>query len=438
MSDRVPFDRAKPAETLQRASRLIEQVTAQLPISQTVVPLADTFDWLLDDVSTEEQWEEARKAFERKFAQRWHIVSGHALSQDPRKVSARVLTNADYDPFRGAQPWGVELTHTFRAALAEIGPVATEATRVLPVDKRMRAFARGMNTQTGRRVLPLISYAPLVESEWQAIIEKLDEIVELTLAFEGALVVWLIGGFARDVEGMVQLRPQLSIPPPTSGTRVKPLHVLLGTAYEEQCPTLISLAQAAYGTEIRPSDSLIKETPWHRVVVQFDVTVDDYELLNLNRLSDADRQIARQVMYLDREARGQHVLEGIVHDVPRPWKRRESVPQAPPPPPPASKTRVLPPLSALQAASQPSAPAASQPANAERLRQDAEEMRRKGMATIATNPAIAQKYLLASTVLDNTSVDVWLTLVDLATSEKQRESFRREAAKVLRRQHRNG
>ena len=35
------------------------------------------------------------------------------------------------------------------------------------------------------------------------------------------------------------------------------------------------------------------------------------------------------------------------------------------------------------------------------------------------------------------SVDVWLTLVELATNDKQRESFRREAEKVMRRQHRD-
>ena len=69
------------------------------------------------------------------------------------------------------------------------------------------------------------------------------------------------------------------------------------------------------------------------------------------------------------------------------------------------------------------------------LYQDAEELRRKGMAVLQQDPALAQKYLLASTVLDNTSVDVWLKLVDLATNERQRDTFRREAEKVLRRQH---
>ncbi len=68
------------------------------------------------------------------------------------------------------------------------------------------------------------------------------------------------------------------------------------------------------------------------------------------------------------------------------------------------------------------------------LCQDAEQLRRKGMAVLQQDPAVAQKYLLASTVLDNSSVDVWLTLIDLATTDRQKVTFRREAEKVLRRQ----
>jgi hypothetical protein len=71
------------------------------------------------------------------------------------------------------------------------------------------------------------------------------------------------------------------------------------------------------------------------------------------------------------------------------------------------------------------------------VRRDAAGLRRKGMAAVKTDPAVAQKYLLASTILENNSVDVWLTLVDIAVNDKQRESFRREAEKVLRRQHRD-
>jgi hypothetical protein len=56
------------------------------------------------------------------------------------------------------------------------------------------------------------------------------------------------------------------------------------------------------------------------------------------------------------------------------------------------------------------------------------------MAVLQQDPAAAQKYLLASTVLDNSSLDVWLTLIELATTDRQKATFRREAEKVLRRQ----
>jgi len=108
----------------------------------------------------------------------------------------------------------------------------------------------------------------------------------------------------------------------------------------------------------------------------------------------------------------------------------------PPAEPAPTETTLLPPRPALQAVDQPPA-AAVTPPDARSLRQDAEKLRRKGMAAVKTDPAIAQKYLLASTILENNSVDVWLTLVEIAATDKQRESFRREAEKVMRRQHNN-
>jgi hypothetical protein len=71
------------------------------------------------------------------------------------------------------------------------------------------------------------------------------------------------------------------------------------------------------------------------------------------------------------------------------------------------------------------------------LRQDAELLRQKGMAAVSADTELARKYLLASTILENTSVDVWLTLVDIAPSENQKASFRREAEKVLERQRKD-
>jgi hypothetical protein len=284
--------------------------------------------------------------------------------------------------------------------------------------------------------LPVLSYAPFQESEWHAIISKMDELIDLALRFEGAVVVWLIGGFARDVEGKLQLRPQISFEPPGSGIRVKPLHILLGTDYEEQCPSLIPLVRSVEGASARPSDALIADTPWHRLFVQLDVAVDDYILLNLDRMSSVEREIAEKIVYSN-DLPEQHVLEGAVARVPRPWQRDVSPPPAAEPlAPAASETTLLPPRPALQAASQPPVEPTTPP-DAASLPRDAEGLRQKGMAAVKTDPAIAQKYLLASTILENNSVDVWLTLVNIATNDKQRESFRREAEKVLRRQRRN-
>ena len=435
MSTKDSSDQVDAFDALRDAMHQIEQCTVRFPISQLVAPLADTFDWLLDEDSVEERWLRKRQAFEVRFGERWRAVSNRALGQGARQVSDRALLDSSYDPLGGTRSWGIELTRVFRAALAEVDLAKEEAPRVLPGSERMRAFARVTKMQNGKYVLPVMSYGPLLESEWNAVLDKLNDIVELALRFEGAVVVWLVGGFFRDLDGRLKLNPQVSLPPPTHGTRVKPLYILLGTAYEEQCPTLIPLVRDVRAAEERPSDELLAKPSWDRVVVQIDVSVPDYQLFNLERLGEAEREIARRVLYLDQEPREAHVLKGQVHEVPRPWKRL--VPEPKVPKDAVLETRILTPQAALEAAREPPVAAAPvEPQDAAGLHRDAEELRRKGMATVATNPAIAQKYLLASTVLENNSVDVWLMLVEIATSDKQKESFRQEAEKVLRRQHR--
>jgi hypothetical protein len=435
MSDRNPASQTDLLNALREVDETIASISMQFPISQIASPWADVLDWLLDDVSTEEQWQRRQETFRLKFGERWQAVSSRALNPDPRLVSDQILESGSYDPLDGARPWGGELTRACRAAFAELDTVGDEATRVFALDERTRAFVRAVHAQAGKLVLPALSYAPLLDSEWQTILDRLNEVIQLALLFEGAAVVWLIGGFYRDVNGRLTLHPQLSLAPPSSGTRVKPVHVLLGTAYEEQCPSLIPIVRAARGTRTRPSDALIAESPWHRVVVQLDVATDDYELLNLSRLSDNERDMGRKVMYMEQDGRLPPVLTGVVDDVPRPWQYTEETATGGPLSQPQATTRELPPLPATEAASSspPSAPVV-RPPRTPNLRKDAEELRRKGMAIVATSPAVAQKYLLASTVLDNTSVDVWLKLVDLASSPRQKEAFRREAEKALRRQ----
>lgn len=424
MSSLPNLDAASPTHSLHHAKEVIDASTTRFPVSQILAPLSDLFDWLLDDVSTEEYWLAQLNELRQQYRPRWERIAERALGQQPRRVSDQALRDPDFDPLNGLEPWGQELTQTLRAVLGDIEEFGEEAVGVLPSTERARAFARAVRTQTGSQVAAVFSYAPLRESEWRAILSQINQLVDLTLRFEGAVLAWLIGGFARDPEGRLQLRPQVSLSPPPSGTRVKPLRMMLGTAYEEQCPSLIPLVRAAEGATTRPSDSILTPTRWHRLVIQLDVPVEEYVLLSLERLRIAEREITRQVMYLDQRPRPLHVVEGAVRAVPRPWQGT-GLPEDLQ----TMDTAPLPrqPMNALQNV-EVALPDASG------LRQDAEQLRQKGMAALETDPTLAQKYLLASTVLENSSVDVWLTLVDITTNEKQKASFRREAEKVLQRQ----
>jgi hypothetical protein len=437
MSEVTGLGQVQQSDPLLTVSRTIDTVTSLLPISQLVVPLAGALDWLLDEGVLDQLWQEQRRSFQARFAERWRAVAVRALGENPRLVSDEVLHSADHDLLGGAQPWGVELTRAFRAALAEMKPVVGEVTGVLPASGKMRAFARAMSVHSSSLILPVISYSPLLEGEWQTVLDNLNEIVELALGFEGAALVWMIGGFYRDVNGRLLLKPQIALPPPQTGTRVKPLYVLLGTAYEEQCPSLIPYVQRTWPRQSHLSANLIRQTPWHRVVVQLSIPADDFELFGLSRLGETEREISRKVMYLDQQPRLQHVVTGTAHEVPRPYVYPET-PVAEPVRTPPANTNHLPSRPAVETTLEPGELGMTTPgllgAN---LHDDAEELRRKGMWFMDSDPPLAQKYLLASTVLENTSVDVWLKLVDLATNPKQKEAFRREAEKALRRQQPN-
>jgi hypothetical protein len=179
-------------------------------------------------------------------------------------------------------------------------------------------------------------------------------------------------------------------------------------------------------------------------VVQLDVPGEDYVLLNLEQLTAVEREMARRVLSLDQRPRAPHEIEGDVREVPRPWQRAGPAPEpiTPAPEPVGEHTPtqdVEEADSVVDAGKEPAqalAGAVDAPRSSmtETLARDAEALRLKGLAAAQSDPALARKYLLASTVLENNSVDVWLTLVDLAPSERQKTSFRREAEKVLRRQ----
>lgn len=427
MSSDPNLDAAGPTRTLQHVREVIEAAVSRFPVSQVLVPLSELFDWLLDDVSTEEYWLAKLNECRQQYRPHWERIAERALGQQPRRVSDQALRDPAFDPLGGVEPWGQELTQVLRAVLADLEELGEEAVGVLPGSERGRAFARSVRTQTGSQVVAVFSCAPLRDSEWRAILSQINELTDLALRFEGAVLAWLIGGFARDPEGRLQLRPQVSLSPPPSGTRVKPLRVMLGTAYEEQCPSLIPIVRAAEGAAPRPSDPLLTGTRWHRLVIQLDVPVEEYVLLSLERLRHTEREITRQVMYLDQRPRPPHAVEGVVRAVARPWQGT-GLPQDLR----AMETAPLP----RQEPRPPSSVDAAAP-DTSALRQDAEQLRQKGMAVLDTDPVLAQKYLLASTILENSSVDVWLTLVDLASNEKQKASFRREAEKVLQRQRQN-
>jgi hypothetical protein len=424
MSGLPNLDAADPTRAYYHAQQVIDTTTSRFPVSQVIWHLSDLFDWLLDEVSTKEYWLQKLDTCRQQYRPKWESIAERALGQQPRRISNQALRDPEFDPLNGSEPWGQELTQALRAVLADLEELGEEAIGALPSNDRARAFARAVRTQTGNQVVAVCSYAPLRDSEWRAILDQINGLIHLALRFEGAVLAWLIGGFARDPEGRLQLRPQVSLSPPPSGTRVKPLRVMLGTAYEEQCPSLIPVMRAAEGAEPRPSDLILTGTRWHRLVIQLDVPVDDYVLLNLERLRHTEREITRQVMYLDQRPRPPQVVEGAVRAVPRPWQGT-GLPEDLG----AMDTMLLPrPDMVAQASTEVSAP------DGATLRQDAEQLRQKGMSAIDRDPALAQKYLLASTILENSSVDVWLMLVDIASNEKQRASFRREAEKVLQRQ----
>ncbi len=87
MSTMATPDPVKQAGALHRAMQKVSDVTVQFPISQILVPLADTFDWLLDDVATERYWLDTLRSLHKGYAVRWERIAQRALGQAPRQVS---------------------------------------------------------------------------------------------------------------------------------------------------------------------------------------------------------------------------------------------------------------------------------------------------------------------------------------------------------------
>jgi len=273
-----------------------------------------------------------------------------------------------------------------------------------------------MATRQGRFYLPVISYAPLAEMEWQTILKELPRMVDVTLTVEGVSLAWLLGTFVRDLSGRVSLQPEISYWRTGPGTRVKALRLILGTEYQKQGGWLGKLAKAIEGRQRKPHDDLLAQIPLHRAIVQLFPGTGDYVHYDPESLSPVEKEISNRVAQAEREPRQKPAIL---------LEAEPEEPSPPPPPPPApepaAKEVAAPPDTLLH------------PPTAADLKQDAEWLRQKGQLALEENKALAKKYLLASTLLDNSSVDVWVTLSRLASNEKEKSAFLREAQKVMKR-----
>jgi hypothetical protein len=356
------------------------------------------------------------------FTRRWEIGAMHMMSGQTKQMSQQILLDPSTDITQGKKPYGKDLAHAFWSAVAALQSDAptVEAPDILPPHDDLRAHVRMMATRWGRFYLPVISYAPLVDTEWQAILQELPKLVDVTLAVEGVSLLWLLGTFVRDQTGRISLQPELSYQRAGPGTRIKSLRLILGTEYQKHGQWLGELAKAVEERQHKTNDDLVAQISLHCVTVQLFPGVGDYVLYDPEKLNSVEREISNRVSQAERKPRQKPVilLEGE-YDEP---ELREPLP-----------TPVSEPVADMAAT--PLA-ASLRPPTSQDLTQDAEWLRQKGQLALEQDKSLAKKYLLASTMLDNSSVDVWMTLSRLASSEKEKSAFLREAQKVMKREQR--
>jgi hypothetical protein len=416
VSDAFPTDRrgnwAEDAQQWQQAMTFINKVTSALSISQAIIPLEDLLDLLLDAALLGTQRETRLSEIRRSFAQRWDQVAEHTISGETKRNSQRILMDRTYDLGEGTVSFGRELAEIFWAALADLDNdrPTTEATDLFPAHETVRPFLRVMATRWGETYLPLIAFSPLAEGEWAVLLADLNRMIDLALQIEGVLILWLIGSFVTDGSGRRTLRPRVSYGPPPQGTRAKQLKFILGTNYRE-----IEALQASG----RPDRRHLRETQeitasWsrHRVTIQLAVDANDYELFNRADLTNLEAEISQRIVMA--EAVPQRDRTAVV----QPRAREE--------PCTAVGTAVT------EALGPKATPVERGEVSAEAdPKRDAEDLRRKGALARAYDMALAKKYFLASTVLDNSSVDVWLELADMTDNEEEKAWFRKEAQRLL-------
>ncbi len=424
--DNLPASWPELVQQWQAAMAYISEKTSSLPVSQVVASLSDWLDLLLDLSLSAAMREEQLQELQQRFTRRWEIVAMHMLSGQAAQMSQQILLDPSTDITRGSKPYGKDLAHAFWTAVAALQNDAptVEAPDVLPPRDELRPHLRLMATRRERFYMPVISYAPLVEPEWQAVLQELPKMVDVTLAVEGVSLLWLLGAFIRDQTGRIALQPEISYHRVSAGTRVKPLRLILGAEYQKHGAWLSELAQAVEGRQRGLHDDLLASIPLHRVSVQLFPSAGDYVLYDPDSLNAVGREISDRVARAEREPRQRPAI--LLE--PEAEEAEPALPPSPKPPPAAPEPAaqpIAPPLEVL-----PALPTADD------LKQDAEWLRQKGQLAVEQDKTLAKKYLLASTMLDNSSVDVWVTLAQMASNEGEKAAFLREAEKVMsRKQH---
>jgi hypothetical protein len=419
MNDAFPTDRrgswGESAQQWRQAMTLINEATSALSISQTMIPLEDLLDLLLDAALPAAQQETRLSEIRRSFAQRWNQGAEHIISGETKRNSQKILMDRTYDLGEDTVSFGRELAEIFWTALADLDNdrPTTEAIDLFPAYESVRPFVRVMATRWGETYLPVVSFSPLADEEWAVLLTDLNRIVDLALQIEGVLILWLIGSFVTDSSGQRTLRPRLSYGPPPEGTRAKQLKLILATDYYE-IKALQALGQVGRRRHLRATEEMTAQWTKHRVTVQLAADTKDYELFHRADLADLEAEISQRIVMAEVEP--QLDRRAVV----QPGAREELRPTVGP--------------AVAEALGPEAVPAERGEVSAEAdPKRDAEELRRKGALAKAYDVALAKKYLLASTVLDNSSVDVWLELVDMSDKEEEKAWFRKEAQRLLSR-----
>jgi len=417
MNDAFSTDRrgnwAGNVQQWQQGVTFISKATSALSISQMIIPLEDLLDLLLDAALSATQQQTRLSEIKQSFAQRWNQVAEHTITGETKRNSQRILMDRTYDLGGGTASFGRELAEIFWAALADLDNdrPTTEAADLFPVYKSVRPFLRVMATRWGETYLPVIAFSPLADEEWAVLLADLNRIIDLALQIEGVLILWLIGSFVTDGSGRRTLRPRLSYGPPPQGTRAKQLRFILGTNYHE-IKALQALGRVERRRHLRATKEITAHWSKHRVTIQLAVDVNDYELFNRADLADLEAEISQRIVMA--EAAPQRDRTAVVQ-----LRAKEK-----------SRPAVGP--AVTEAPMPEAAPAERGQVSAEAdPKRDAEELRRKGALAKAYDVALEKKYLLASTMLDNSSVDVWLELADISDNEEEKAWFRKEAQRLL-------